>query len=257
MVLGHMLIRYHQCPYILNAMLLFLFLILITHHGCLQPILILCIPQMTMSRHPSYYPPRRMQIEHVSPLPVLEAPMPSNGYSKARHNRHSPASPSPDSSSVYHSQRSDSHNKRKSNRRTSTSSSRHSSHVPTSLADYEGSILDLALQQKGCRMLQRELDLKGVSMVDVIYRAIGDQINLLVMDQYGNYLFQKLIDLSNDDQKREVVGSCRCISVLVTACSDAIGCCIKERSGNTMCSKSHRCRSHCSFFIHRTASSRI
>ena len=164
--------------------------------------------------HPSYYPPRRLQIESVPPLSVMDTST-STSYSEPRHSRHSQPNPSTDSSGSCHPQRSDSHNRRKSNRRTSdrsTPNGRHSSHAP-SLSDYEDSILDLALQQKGCRMLQRELDLKGVSMVDIIYRAIGDQINLLVMDQYGNYLFQKLIDLSNDDQKREVVGDCLVIQL--------------------------------------------
>lgn len=39
-----------------------------------------------------------------------------------------------------------------------------------------------------------------------IYAALGDEVQCLVMDQYGNYLFQKLVDMSSDDQRREVVG---------------------------------------------------
>ena len=70
----------------------------------------------------------------------------------------------------------------------------------------EGSVLDMALQQKGCRMLQRQLERKGATAVAAIYAALGDEVQCLVMDQYGNYLFQKLVDMSSDDQRREVVG---------------------------------------------------
>ncbi|KAK8796798.1 hypothetical protein WA588_000924 [Blastocystis sp. NMH] len=69
----------------------------------------------------------------------------------------------------------------------------------------EGSVLDMALQQKGCRMLQRQLERKGATAVAAIYAALGDEVQYLVMDQYGNYLFQKLVDMSSDDQRREVL----------------------------------------------------
>ena len=84
--------------------------------------------------------------------------------------------------------------------------SKSNSHGRRSGSRSEGSVLDMALQQKGCRMLQRQLERKGATAVAAIYAALGDEVQCLVMDQYGNYLFQKLVDMSSDDQRREVVG---------------------------------------------------
>lgn len=59
---------------------------------------------------------------------------------------------------------------------------------------------------EGVSHAQRQLERKGATAVAAIYAALGDEVQCLVMDQYGNYLFQKLVDMSSDDQRREVVG---------------------------------------------------
>ena len=90
----------------------------------------------------------------------------------------------------------------------------------------------MALQQKGCRTLQRELETRGVTMVGMIFKELGERLGELLTNQYGNYLFQRLIDISNDEQKREVVSrmneGMKLCSLLVTSCEITITFCVDE-----------------------------
>ena len=56
------------------------------------------------------------------------------------------------------------------------------------------------------RHLQYALGQEGTVMVELLYRELGRQVGLLMTDPFGNYLFQKLLDVSSDDQRRDVVG---------------------------------------------------
>ena len=56
------------------------------------------------------------------------------------------------------------------------------------------------------RNLQYALGQEGTVMVELLYRELGRQVGLLMTDPFGNYLFQKLLDVSSDDQRRDVVG---------------------------------------------------
>ena len=42
-------------------------------------------------------------------------------------------------------------------------------------------------------------------MVDLLYRELGRQVGLLMTDPFGNYLFQKLVEMSTDEQRRSLV----------------------------------------------------
>lgn len=44
-------------------------------------------------------------------------------------------------------------------------------------------------------------------MIPIIYEEVGDSLTELMMDSFGNYLFQKLLDVSSVEQRREVVGA--------------------------------------------------
>ena len=71
---------------------------------------------------------------------------------------------------------------------------------------YRGHIKEMSRDHNGCRTLQQCLDEyteKGVSM---IYEEVGGELTELMMDSFGNYLFQKLVEVSSDEQRREVVG---------------------------------------------------
>ena len=53
------------------------------------------------------------------------------------------------------------------------------------------------------------LDQEGVSLVDTLYNEIGDRMGLLMTNPFGNYLFQKIVEMSSDAQRRNLVMECR------------------------------------------------
>lgn len=42
-------------------------------------------------------------------------------------------------------------------------------------------------------------------MVELLLRALGGQLSALMTDPFGNYLFQKLVELGSDEQRRSMV----------------------------------------------------
>ncbi|CCH40775.1 putative translational repressor [Wickerhamomyces ciferrii] len=61
-------------------------------------------------------------------------------------------------------------------------------------------ILKLSVDQYGCRFLQKKLDL-DVSIKDVIFNKIFNNLIDLIINPFGNYLIQKLIDYLSNYQK--------------------------------------------------------
>lgn len=61
-------------------------------------------------------------------------------------------------------------------------------------------ILKLSVDQYGCRFLQKKLDLDA-SIKDVIFNKISNNLIDLIIDPFGNYLIQKLIDHLTTFQK--------------------------------------------------------
>lgn len=59
------------------------------------------------------------------------------------------------------------------------------------------------------RHLQLALDQEGTSLLDVLYEEMGERIGLLMTNQFGNYLFQKILEMSSDQQRRQLVGLAR------------------------------------------------
>ena len=78
---------------------------------------------------------------------------------------------------------------------------------------FRGHIKDMSRDHNGCRTLQQCLDECPLKIVPMIYDEVGNELTDLMMDSFGNYLFQKLLDVSSDDQRREVVG-------VAAACDD-------------------------------------
>lgn len=74
-----------------------------------------------------------------------------------------------------------------------------------SSADSLENIPYLVTTQNGCRRLQNEIDRRGVHVIDQICKEMGDALSTLLMNHYGNYLFQKMIVLATDKQKRAIV----------------------------------------------------
>ena len=57
---------------------------------------------------------------------------------------------------------------------------------------------------------QMALEQEGTSLVDVLYEEMGERIGLLMTNQFGNYLFQKILEMSSDQQRRQLVGLAGC-----------------------------------------------
>ena len=72
-----------------------------------------------------------------------------------------------------------------------------------------------------CLELQEELEISGASIVDSICEDLGDDLQFLLPHKYGNYLFQKLISVATDEQKRRIITSTK--GMLVSAAMTAQG----------------------------------
>ncbi|PON81884.1 Coatomer beta subunit [Trema orientale] len=74
-----------------------------------------------------------------------------------------------------------------------------------SLAEVEGYIGSIAKDQHGCRFLQTML-LEGTpDDVQTIFNEIIEHVVELMMNQFGNYLMQKLLDVCNEEQRMQIL----------------------------------------------------
>lgn len=101
---------------------------------------------------------------------------------------------------------------RKKNSRSEVSVQRGGSYSPQplqttfgSLAEVQGSIYFLAKDQQGCRFLQKIFDEGSSQDVQIIFNEIIDHIVELMMDPFGNYLVQKLLDVGSEEQRMLIV----------------------------------------------------
>ncbi|XP_027338814.1 uncharacterized protein LOC113852675 [Abrus precatorius] len=74
-----------------------------------------------------------------------------------------------------------------------------------SLADARGSIYLIAKDQHGCRFLQRMFDEGAPEDIQVIFNEIIDHVVELMMNPFGNYLMQKLLDVCNEEQRMQII----------------------------------------------------
>jgi pumilio RNA-binding family len=68
-----------------------------------------------------------------------------------------------------------------------------------------GTIATLARDQHGCRFLQRRFDEDGADAVDACFPEILAEAVELMMDPFGNYLVQKLLECCSDEQRVAVL----------------------------------------------------
>lgn len=83
----------------------------------------------------------------------------------------------------------------------------HPGSVYSSLAEIEGRIFSVAKDQHGCRFLQRKFDEGAIEDVQKIFSEIIDHAVELMVDPFGNYLIQKLLEVCTDDQRTELLKS--------------------------------------------------
>ena len=76
---------------------------------------------------------------------------------------------------------------------------------PYSLVEFQGCIYYMAKDQNGCRFLQRIFDEGSCLDVQIIFNEIIDNIVELMMDPFGNYLVQKLLDVCTEEQRLQIV----------------------------------------------------
>ncbi|CAL0318301.1 unnamed protein product [Lupinus luteus] len=74
-----------------------------------------------------------------------------------------------------------------------------------SLAEVRGHIHLIAKDQYGCRFLQRVFDEGTPQDVQVIFNEIVNHVVELMMNPFGNYLMQKLLDVCNEEQRTHML----------------------------------------------------
>ncbi|KAF8406003.1 hypothetical protein HHK36_008083 [Tetracentron sinense] len=74
-----------------------------------------------------------------------------------------------------------------------------------SLMEVQGYIYYIAKDQHGCRFLQRKFEEGNPQEVKLIFNEIIDHVVELMMNPFGNYLMQKLLDVCNEEQRMQIL----------------------------------------------------
>lgn len=74
-----------------------------------------------------------------------------------------------------------------------------------SLVEAQGHIYVMAKDQHGCRFLQRMFDEGTPQDVQIIFNEIIDHVVELMMNPFGNYLMQKLLDVCSEEQRMQML----------------------------------------------------
>eukprot|EP01028_Stygiella_incarcerata_P014404 TRINITY_DN952_c0_g1_i2.p1 TRINITY_DN952_c0_g1~~TRINITY_DN952_c0_g1_i2.p1 ORF type:complete len:655 (+),score=147.47 TRINITY_DN952_c0_g1_i2:169-2133(+) len=70
--------------------------------------------------------------------------------------------------------------------------------------EIQGNVFRLAKDQNGCRFLQRKIEEGDTTCFSIVYEESLSHFTELMVDPFGNYLCQKLVEFS-DDEKRTVI----------------------------------------------------
>jgi len=73
------------------------------------------------------------------------------------------------------------------------------------LVRFQGYIYHLAKDQNGCRFLQKMVDEGTSEDAQIVFNGVIDDVVELMMDPFGNYLVQKLIDVCAEDERLHIV----------------------------------------------------
>lgn len=65
-------------------------------------------------------------------------------------------------------------------------------------------VLSVAKDQNGCRFLQRKFDEGGAASIAMVFPEVLDNLIELMVDPFGNYLIQKLLDRCSEEQRLQV-----------------------------------------------------
>ncbi|ORX86626.1 ARM repeat-containing protein [Basidiobolus meristosporus CBS 931.73] len=75
-----------------------------------------------------------------------------------------------------------------------------------SLESLMGEVHGLCRDQHGCRYLQKKLEEQNPAYTDLIFDEVNGYFVDLMTDPFGNYLCQKLLEYSSDEQRTVLVG---------------------------------------------------
>ncbi|XP_057975498.1 uncharacterized protein LOC131162902 [Malania oleifera] len=75
----------------------------------------------------------------------------------------------------------------------------------SSLAEVQGCMYFIAKDQHGCRFLQKIFEEGNSQDIQAIFEEIIDHIVELMMNPFGNYLVQKLLEVCNEKQRLQIV----------------------------------------------------
>ena len=75
-------------------------------------------------------------------------------------------------------------------------------------------MLSVAKDQNGCRFLQRKFDEGGAASIALVFPEVLDNLIELMVDPFGNYLIQKLLDRCSEEQRLQVGCTPSCFSSL-------------------------------------------
>ncbi|XP_050365707.1 pumilio homolog 12-like [Argentina anserina] len=74
-----------------------------------------------------------------------------------------------------------------------------------SVADLRGKIATLAKDQYGCRFFQRAMEAEPKEFTDMIFAEVIDDVANLMLDPYGNYVIQKLVEVCSEEQRTQIL----------------------------------------------------
>ncbi|XP_057504433.1 putative pumilio homolog 7, chloroplastic [Actinidia eriantha] len=74
-----------------------------------------------------------------------------------------------------------------------------------SLAQFRGSIYFMVQNQAGCRFLQRIFDEGTPQDVQIIFNEVVNHVVELMVNPFGNYLIQKLLEVCSEEQRLQIV----------------------------------------------------
>lgn len=74
------------------------------------------------------------------------------------------------------------------------------------LEDFRGRVVPLAMNQHGCRFLQEKLQNNvTVKEIEMIFSEVIHHVAQLMLDQFGNYVVQKLVEICNEEQRTQIL----------------------------------------------------
>ncbi|KAF3326422.1 pumilio 4-like protein [Carex littledalei] len=82
--------------------------------------------------------------------------------------------------------------------------SQNSSQSCENLMGVKGYLYHMAKDQHGCRFLQHKFE-QGKSQVDLVFDEVVDHAMELMVNQFGNYLMQKLLEVCDEEQRMRLV----------------------------------------------------